>query len=346
MKKSKKKIIITIFITAILLLGMNKNYAANQTNSTNSNTVKTQNTSNTTTTKETGSSDTMLTSLGIKPYDFTGFKNAKTTYDVKVPENIKSVEVYATTKDKKATLEGTGTKTLEMGKNVAEVTVIAENGTRKTFTINITRGEETAENNNEEKIQTNNENTNETDTTTNNEEKNKGLQNITIEGVTLSPEFESSIYEYTGKYIGEATQLEIEAQPINSNYIVEVIGNNNLVEGENLITILVSESNGTNVATYQITVNKSLVDEEKIEEQNKLEEERKSYQKNFVVMGTVFAILIVTIVIYMIIKHANSDDYGDSDYESYGDDYEDDNDEIYYKERKSKNSPKGKRFKE
>ncbi len=297
-------IIITILIAiGILFVATTKNYAVESQNNTTNTTVST-----------TKSSNTILTSLGIRPYDFTGFKNAVTTYDVTVPSNIQSVEVYATTKDSKATLEGVGTKTLQMGKNVAEVTVIAEDGTKKTFTINIIRGEsntETVENN----------------TNTSNVENNtEGLKSLSIKDATLSPEFQTNTYEYNAKYIGELSSLEFDAKPTNDSYIVEITGNKDLQEGENVITILVSQSNGDNVATYQIIVNKSLVDVEAIARQQ-AEEENK---RKTIIIGAVVAIIALILIIYIIIVKKKDRDYEeeDDDEEEYNEEEDNDEDEL------------------
>ena len=300
----KKKYIITIIIIFIIFGFKIQSNAANTTNTTN--TTNTANTINTNTTSST--SNTVLTSLGIRPYDFTGFKNAITSYNVTVPNSVDSVEVYATAKDPKAKLEGTGKIKLQTGKNVAQVTVTAEDGTKKTFTINITRSDK------EQTNTTTSGNTTVTTTTT----SGNGLKSLKIKDINLNPEFSSNTYEYTVKYIGEAEQLEIEAQPEQEDYIVEITGNKDLKEGENLITILVSKQNGDNVATYQITVNKSLVDVEAIARQ----EEEKEKNRQRIIMGGAIAILVLIIIIIMIIKHKrNTYDY------DYDEEYEDEDEE-------------------
>ena len=86
------------------------------------------------------SSNANLSNLGIKPNDFSGFKPGTTTYNVTVPEDVESVEVYATAQDSGASISGTGNKTLEYGENALSVVVTAEDGTtQKTYTINVTR---------------------------------------------------------------------------------------------------------------------------------------------------------------------------------------------------------------
>ena len=185
MKKIKKAFIsIIILMISILFLFELKNYAVNETNNAEVNTTNTNNsrtnttntgstsTQNTNTTNSTSkpstnsssnnietntqknsnttkSSNANLTTLGIKPaqYDFKGFNNNTLTYEAKVPESIESVEIFAVAQDKKATIEGTGKRELEIGKNALEVIVTAEDGTKKTFTINVTRGEVTRNSN-------------------------------------------------------------------------------------------------------------------------------------------------------------------------------------------------------
>ena len=77
--------------------------------------------------------------------------------------------------------------------------------------------------------------------------------------------------------MGEETKLNIETKTTDPYYEVEVIGNDELVEGENVITILVSDPDGENIATYQVIVNKTLIDEEALikEEAARQEETQK-----------------------------------------------------------------------
>ena len=242
------------------------------------------------------SSNANLSNLGIRPNDFSGFRQGTTTYNVTVPNDVESVEVYATKADSKATVAGTGTKTLQEGANTLTVTVTAEDGTKKTYTINVTR-EAVTENEDEN---TTDENTVPEEPIQENQEAiGDGLSELTINNVKLTPSFETGVYEYTAKYIGESTELEIEATPTDETYIVDITGNEDLQEGENTITILVSDAEGNNVATYQITVNKSLVDEEAIAR----EQEEKENQQRMIIIGVVIAVVVIVIIIFIIIRH-------------------------------------------
>ena len=68
---------------------------------TNNNSNSNSNNTNTTKPKETTkqpekSSEAVLSNLGIKPNDFSGFKASKTSYDITVPKDVEKVNVYAT----------------------------------------------------------------------------------------------------------------------------------------------------------------------------------------------------------------------------------------------------------
>ena len=264
--------------------------AVNETNDTKQNTATTKESQNQTNTGKTNnnvvaekSSNANLSNLGIRPHDFTGFKYGTTNYEVSVPESTEAVEVYATAQDAKAKITGTGKKILEKGENTVQVVVTAEDGTKRTYTINIIREiqqEKYEENNQEEK-----------------QEEGKGLAKLEINHLALTPEFKTNVYEYTVKYIGEDVKLNIETEATEEGYIVEVIGNDNLQEGENTITILVSEKNGDNGATYQVTVNKSLVDEEAIAK----EEAEKKEKRQKTIIGVGIAVVALGIIIAIIV---------------------------------------------
>lgn len=132
------------------------------------------------------------------------------------------------------------------------------------------------------------------------DDEEEGLESLKIEGAEISPEFKTDEYNYTVKYIGEDKKLQIEAIATETYYEVEITGNKDLKEGENLITILVSDTNGKNVATYQLTVNKSLVDEEAIAKE---EAKNQEIQKNIaIIISCVVGAIIVLIIIIVIVK--------------------------------------------
>lgn len=207
---------------------------------------------NTTTQK---SSEARLNDLGIRPknYDFAGFKKDTMSYKTTVPNDVKEVTIYATAVDAKAKIKGAGKVSLKEGKNEAKVVVKAEDGkTTKTYTIEITR--EVAKQ--EEKVEEQKEVVAE-----NEEEKELGLTKLTVSGIELSPKFDTAIYEYKAELSKDLSELDINAEANNTEATVEIIGNKNLQPGENIITILLSNANKEEFATYQIIVNKEVKEE-------------------------------------------------------------------------------------
>lgn len=262
----------------------NKNTSSTSTNNNSSNSNNGSSSSSSSqrqTQTSQRSSNANLSNLGIRPNDFTGFTPSKTTYDVEVPADVEKVEVYAQAQDSGATIEGTGEVELKEGNNTITVQVTAEDGTTKNYTLNITRGE----------------NQTQTDDTTASE--GNGLSKLEIANVEIEPEFKTDVYEYKVKYIGEATSLEITTETTQEGYAVEILGNEDLKEGENLISIVVTDVEGNNVATYQLIVNKSLVDEEA------LAREQEQRTKTIIIAVAVAVLVIIAIVAIIIRKRRN-----------------------------------------
>ncbi len=89
------------------------------------------------------------------------FTSNRTSYTAKVKYDVTSCKVYAAATDDKATVAVGGKEALEVGKNTRTVTVTAQNGTQKTYTIVITRlkeGEEDTESKPDEETKTPEEN--------------------------------------------------------------------------------------------------------------------------------------------------------------------------------------------
>ncbi len=93
------------------------------------------NNSNTTTPK---SSNNYLSTLTVGDKQLSPkFDKNTTNYSLSLENSERNITVSATAEDKKSTVTGTGTKTLQEGNNKIEITVTAENGSKKTYTINV-----------------------------------------------------------------------------------------------------------------------------------------------------------------------------------------------------------------
>ena len=225
-------------------------------------------------------SDASLKSLGIKPeeYDFSGFQKDKTEYSVEVPEEVEEIEVYAEATNPKAQINGTGKVQLKNGKNKIIVQVTAEDGTTRTYTLEVTRGGTEA-------------------TETNDSEDGFGLSSLKIKDLILSPDFKTGTYEYTIELSEDLSALDIEAIATDEDAIIEILGNENLQLGENTITILVRNEETDETATYQIIVNKNLSAEEKMSWLKP-----STWGREEIIKVAIMAVLVILIVIAIILK--------------------------------------------
>ena len=225
-------------------------------------------------------SDATLKSLGIKPeeYDFSGFQKDKTEYSVEVPEDVEEIEVYAEATNSKAQVSGTGKVQLKKGENKLIVQVTAEDGTTRTYTIEVTRGGTEA-------------------TATNNEDDGFGLSSLEVNGLTLTPSFKTGTYEYTIELSEDLSSLDIEAIATDEDATIEIIGNENLQQGENTITILVRNEETDETATYQIIVNKNITAEEKMSWLKP-----STWGREEIIKVAIIAVLVILIIIAIILK--------------------------------------------
>lgn len=106
----------------------------NKTSSNNTNELDANN--NTTTEKK--SSNNNLAKLSMDGLDFT-FNPEITEYQVEVDYDTPIIKISATPEEDTATIFGTGEKALKVGENNYTITVTAEDGSQKEYSIKITR---------------------------------------------------------------------------------------------------------------------------------------------------------------------------------------------------------------
>jgi len=280
-------------------------------------------------------SDATLTNLGIRPkeHDFTGFKPNVTSYSISVPNDVEKITIYANAKNSKDTIVGSGNRTLKVGQNKCEIKVTSENKKiSKTYVLNVTRKEK--EDSEEEKSE-NEENDEKKED--NNKKISDGLKNIEIKDIELSPVFSQDVYSYEVSVPSGTEKLEINTETTGDNIEVEIAGNEELKEGENIITILVHNKKDDTTSTYQVTatvenkeINLSVVNEE-------LKDAEKKYKiQSWIIKGTII-IIIILIIIYLIERYKISQEYDENEDYEYEDDEnsdieEDDDDDIRYEQ--------------
>lgn len=226
-----KKVMIAIFIFAfcsmLLNAGTSRVEAKTSSKSTESNVVKETTTINHNLKDETSS---YLSSLSIDGYNLNPtFEKNVTDYICVISKSVTKLDVQANAEDSEAKVKITGNTKLSQNENSIKISVTPKVGQVRTYTIKAVKTQENS----------------------------LTLDSLSIEGATLSPEFEKDVYYYeteitTGDDKGIA-ELPVNATSNNSNAKIEIVGNKNLVEGNNLISIVL-EDDDDNVTTYQVNV--------------------------------------------------------------------------------------------
>ena len=178
------------------------------------------------------SSNNNLSSLSVSPGSISFSKNT-TSYHMTVDHDVDTINVRAAAEDSKARVSGTGNKNLSVYENRVNVTVTAENGSQKTYTINVTRRDERG--------------------STEPLSGNANLSKLEVEGYPL--EFSSDTKEYEMDVKNHIPEVVVNASSDHSEASVEIENPEELALGENEITITVTAENGEK-KTYRITVNR------------------------------------------------------------------------------------------
>jgi hypothetical protein len=177
------------------------------------------------------SDDASLSNLTVSEGELTPeFNSALYDYTVDVGYNITNITIAATSTDANATVTGDGQKTLITGENFFEIKVIAEDGTTiLTYTVTVHR----ALNNN---VAT--------------------LFNLTVSVGTLTPAFNSALYDYTVDVAYNITNITLTATSTDVNATVVGDGLKYLNTGVNPFNITVTAQDGITTQTYTVTVNR------------------------------------------------------------------------------------------
>ena len=231
-------------------------------------------------------SDTTLSSVTIDG------ENYKLNSTKTVPADKTSVVIKATTSNSKAKVAGTGTKELMPGTNKFTLTVTAENGTKRNVAVTIFREEGTA--------------STPEPTPTPDENAELRLTSLEVVGAVLSPFFDEGIFEYTTSVVN-LDLVQVNAIANIEDADIEIIGNTDLIEGENVITIKLTKDERE--TEYQITVTKIA---EVVSNPDDKQEENESFfgsTKGKMVLGLVIVVLIIAIIIVIFKIKSDDDDY-------------------------------------
>jgi len=174
------------------------------------------------------SSNANLSNLTVNPGTLTpAFSPTTTNYTVNVPYAVSSITITGTAAETSATVVGNGTKPLNVGSNTFTITVTAQDGTTKNYTVNVTRAAPSA---------------------------NANLSNLTVSAGILTPDFNTAITNYIVEVGFTIETINITGIAEDTNATVTGNGDKTLNVGNNNFTITVTAENGSTTKQYMVNV--------------------------------------------------------------------------------------------
>ena len=171
------------------------------------------------------SSNNNLSSIKIDGTTISGFSSSVTDYTVN--SDAASINLTATAEDSNARISGEGTKTLNYGNNRFELTVTAENGAQKKYSVTINRRD--------------------------NRDTNNYLKSLSVKDNNIK--FNKDTLTYTLEVEGTVEKATITAEAESTKARVTGDGEKTLKYGSNKFEIKVTAENET-TKTYTITINR------------------------------------------------------------------------------------------
>lgn len=189
------------------------NSGSKKNNSSNSN----KNNNNSTASNK--SSNNLLDSLTINNAKMSpAFSKDVTSYSITVPKDVNKLDLDYKLSDSKASVKVVGNANLKSNKNNAvEIIVTAEDGSTKTYTLNVSFSSDNSSNK---------------------------LVSLDVKESNLYPKFDSDVNEYKIKLKKNVSKLTIDAIAKDKNSKVEIIDNKNLNKNNSVVLVKVTDKNG------------------------------------------------------------------------------------------------------
>ena len=208
------------------------------------------------------------------------FNKNTTEYKVELEHSVDAINIIATPEDSKARVNGTGQKKLNDYTNEFKIVVTAENGSTKVYTVKVLRRDVDG---NFTKLN-----------------DDCSVKDITIKDYYFT--FNKDIKNYN-VLVENVDKIEFNVVPNDINSKVEILNNDNLKVGLNIVTVRVIAENG-NKNEYFFKVYK--IGEEEIKEENSDNKEKNNIEKsnnNIIWMIiSLFEFIFIVVLMMLLIK--------------------------------------------
>ena len=205
-------------------------------------------------------------------------------------KSLSSIKVSASAEDSKASVSGTGEKTLEDGENIIQVVCTAENGSARTYNIKIVKPTPIVQSDLRLKML----------------EVNEIDKDGFFTKATLNIPFDPEKFEYELNVGKDVNDLDIDARVEKEGILVKIEGANNLNDGENEVRIILTSQDDEQIqTTYIIKVTKQAEEKIETEETNGIMGliKKIGYKKLLIIIGGIIGLLVVILIILIIISH-------------------------------------------
>lgn len=235
--------------------------------------------------EEEKSTNKALKELIVDNYELTpNFDPQTTKYSLTLKDSDEKLNIKATPEDEKATVDITGNGDFKVGNNIVKITVTAEDGTARIYTITVSKT-------NEDGVL-----------------DMLKLSKLQISNATLEPSFDPEITNYV-IIVEDPSTIKTEnvfATAEDENVEITVAENEQSENGEKVITIMLEDKKGSKTGVYQITVKKPV---------NTAVSTLKNNTDNsiYFILGGIIGILLILIIIIIIVlkKTGNKEDKED-----------------------------------
>ena len=221
-------------------------------------------------------SNKYLSSLEVVGYDISPDFNKNTLdYYVVINKETTSLQIQANPEIDGAIVNITGNNKLTKNENNINIRVTAIDGTSKVYTITAVK------------------------------EVDVNLQLTSLEStdIEIEPQFNKDKYYYKASLEDtELRSININAKSNNENANIEIIGADNLEDGNNLINIVLT--NGNEKTIYQIDLEVDFLGEKEKEIDNVITRLRKIINYTIIGIIALIILIIVIIIISVIVKKA------------------------------------------
>lgn len=224
-----------------------------------------------------------LSYLRVEEYEiYPEFNKNTLNYDLIIPEDVTKVDVDTEPEMEGAVVRISGNTKLTKSDSTINIIVTAINGTSKTYKINVIKEPEV----------------------------NLKLESLEIEGLNLNPVFNEDTFYYTSSIEDtELTDLNVIAKSNNESASIEIIGNKNIVDGENNINIILTDDDETTI--YQVLVDVDKLGEKEKEADNVITRIRNIMKYATIgiasLIGLIILLIIITVIVKKVKKNKNED---------------------------------------